>query len=95
LILLSSLPNEDYESFVLTLIGDKQSLSYNEAFFALVNHELRRKDKVSSNSTSTEALTLKDKSFNRKGKSDRERLKSRADFKNLKNQYALCKEIGH
>ena len=37
LILLSSLPHEDYETFVLTLINNKQSLSYNEVSFALVN----------------------------------------------------------
>ena len=45
LILLSSLPDEDYETFILTLINGKQSLSYNEISFALVNHELRRKKK--------------------------------------------------
>jgi len=46
LILLSSLPEKDYETFVLTLINNKQALSYNEVFFsALVNHKLRRKDK--------------------------------------------------
>jgi len=38
LILLSSLLDEDYETFVLTLINVKQSLSYNEIFSALVNH---------------------------------------------------------
>jgi len=43
--LLSSLPNEDYETIVLTLINGKQSLNYNEVSSALVNHELRRKDK--------------------------------------------------
>ena len=37
-ILLSSLLDEDYETFVLTLINVKQSLSYNEIFSALVNH---------------------------------------------------------
>jgi len=42
LILLSSLPDRDYETFVLTLISGKQSLCYNEFFSALVNHELRR-----------------------------------------------------
>jgi len=42
LILLSSLPDEDYETFVLTLINDKQSLGYHEVSSALVNYELRR-----------------------------------------------------
>mgnify|MGYP001007193546 CR=1 FL=1 len=51
LILLSSLPNEDYETFVLTLISDKQFLGYNEGSSTLINHKLRRNDKESSNST--------------------------------------------
>jgi len=37
---LSSLPDEDYETFVLTLINDKQSLSYNKVSSAIVNYEL-------------------------------------------------------
>jgi len=42
LILLSTLSDKDYESFVITLINGKQSLSYNEISSALVYHELRR-----------------------------------------------------
>ena len=45
LIVLSSLPNKDYETFFHTLISGKQSLNYNEVSSTLVNHELRRKDK--------------------------------------------------
>jgi len=45
LVLLSSLLDEDYESFVLSLINGKQILNYNEVSSALVNHELKRKDK--------------------------------------------------
>jgi len=45
LILLSSLPNEDYGTFVLILIKGKQSFSYNDVSSALVNHELRKKIK--------------------------------------------------
>ena len=46
LILLNSFPDEDYETFILTLINGEQSLDYNEAFSALVNHKLRRKDPI-------------------------------------------------
>jgi len=53
LILLSFVLDEDFETFVLTLINSKQSLGYNEVSSTLVNHELRMKDKESSNSTST------------------------------------------
>ena len=49
LILLSSLLDNDYETFDITLINGKQSLSYNEVSITLVNHELRQKDKESSN----------------------------------------------
>jgi len=60
LILLSSLPDEAYETFVLTLINKRISLSYNEVTAALVNLELRRKDKECYTSdTSAEVLTAK------------------------------------
>ena len=83
LILLSSLLNEDYETFILTLINGKQSLSYNEVSSALVNHKLRKEDKESSNITSTEALTV-GISSSRKGKGDYDILKFRAGFRDLK-----------
>ena len=50
LILLSSLPDEGNETFVLTLINGRTSFSYNEITAALVNLELRRKDKECSTS---------------------------------------------
>jgi len=85
--------DDNYKTFILTLINDKSSLSYDEVLAALVNHELRQNDKESSNSTSTEASTVREKSFNRKGKSDHGRSKSKNDLK--KKHYAFCKEEGH
>ena len=41
LILLSSLPDEEYKTFVLTLINEKASLSYNDVSTALVNHKFK------------------------------------------------------
>ena len=70
LILFGSLLDDDYETFILTLINGKQFLSYNEMSVALVNHELRQKDKESSNSTSAEALTARERSSNREDKDD-------------------------
>ena len=61
LTLLSSLSDDDYETFIITLINDKQSLGYNKVSDVLVNHKLRWKDKESSNSTSVEALTVREK----------------------------------
>jgi len=50
LILLSSIPEEEYETFSFTLINNKQFIGYSEVSSALVNHEQRKKDKESSNS---------------------------------------------
>ena len=48
LILLSSHHDEGYETFVLTLINGRISLSCSEVTTALVNLELRRKNKECS-----------------------------------------------
>ena len=97
LILLNSLSDEEYETFTLTLINGRQTLKYSEVSAALVNYEVRRQDRLSSSgSISAEALAVRDKSSNRKGKGDRGRSKSRLDFRDLKkNQCAFCKELGH
>ena len=96
LILLNSLPDENYETFVLTLSNGKQSLGYHEVSSALINHELRRKDKESSKSTSAEALTVRGTSSNRKDKDDHGRSKFRPGFRDLeKNQCTFCKDLGH
>ena len=85
LILLNSLPDEECEIFILTLINGKHTLNYSDVSATLVNYEMRRKDKqFSFNSTSVEALTVRDKGSNRKGKGERERSKSRPDFRDLK-----------
>jgi len=42
IFLLNSLPEKEYETFILTLINGRQSLNYNEVFAALVNYEVRR-----------------------------------------------------
>ena len=96
LIFLSSLPNDEYETIVLTLINDKSSLSYDEVSAAPVNHELRRKDKKSSSSTSIEVLIARGRSSNWKGKGDLEKSKSKFNNRNLrKDQCAFCKENGY
>jgi len=46
-ILLNSLPEEEYETFTLILINGKQTLNYSEVSAALVNYEVRRHDKFS------------------------------------------------
>ena len=37
IFLLNSLPDEEYATFVLTLINDKQTLNYNDVSTVLVN----------------------------------------------------------
>jgi len=72
-ILLNSLPKEEYEIFTLTLTYGRQSLNYNEVPAALVNYEVRRHDQLFySESTTVEALAVRGRSFNRKGRGDRE-----------------------
>jgi len=78
LILLNSLPEEEYETFTLTLINDRQTLNYREVLATLVNYKVRRQDiPSSSEGTSAEALAVRGRSSNRKGRGDYERAKSR------------------
>lgn len=44
LILLNYLPNDKYETFVLTLINEKSSLCYNEVTTTQVNYDLRTRN---------------------------------------------------
>ena len=62
-----------------------------------MSYEVRRQDILSSSgNTRAEALAVRGRSSNRKGRGDQERSKSRSGFRDLKrNQCALCKELGH
>ena len=81
IILLNSLPDEEYETLTLTLINGRQTLNYNEVSAALVNYEVRRQDRLSSHgSTSAEALAIRGRDSNRKGKGDYGRSMSRRGF---------------
>ena len=79
------------------MINGKQTLNFSDVLTAFVNYEVRRQDKLSSSEgTSAEALVIRGRSSNRKGKGDRGRSKSRSGFRDLKkNQCAFCKELGH
>ena len=84
-ILLNSLPQKEYETFTLTLINGRKSLSYSEVSAALVSYEVRRQDKLSSSgSTTAEALAVRGRSSNRKGRGNQGRSKSRSGFRDLK-----------
>ena len=64
-VILYSLSDAEYETFVLTLINDKQILNYSVMSDALVNYEVKRKYKQSSsNGTSAEALTVSGRGSN-------------------------------
>jgi len=96
-ILLSSLPDEGYEIFVLTLINGRTSLRDSEVTIALVDLELRRKDEESLGGASAETLTVKERSPNQRG-GYRGRSKSRSRYRNrslTRDQYAICKQTGH
>jgi len=84
-ILLNFLSKKEYETFTLILINRRQILNYSEVSAALVNYQVRRHDRLSSSeSTTTEALTVRGKSSNRKGRGDRGRSKSISSFRSLK-----------
>jgi len=71
IILLNSIPQEEYETFILTLINGRKSLNYNKVFAALVNYEARRQDRLSSSeSTTAEALAVRGRSSIRTGRGD-------------------------
>ena len=75
MILLNSLPHEEYETFILTLINGKQTLNYSDVSAKLINYEMRRKDKkTSSNGITTEVMIASGMSTNhRKGKREFEK----------------------
>ena len=79
------------------MINGRQTLNYSEVSTALVNYEVRRQDRLSSSrSTTVEALMVRCRSSNRKGRGDQGRLKPRSCFRDLKrNQCTLRKEVGH
>ena len=91
-ILLNSLPREEYEAFTLTFLNGRQSLNDDEVSAALVSYKVRRQDRLSSSgSTTAEALEVRGRSSNRKRRDDRGKSKSRSGLRNLKkNQCALC-----
>ena len=87
IILLNSLPEEEYETFTLILINERKSLNYNEVSAALVNYEVRRQDRLSSSgSTTAEALATRGRSSNQKGRDDQGRSKSRSNFRDLNEE---------
>jgi len=90
-ILLNSLLNEEYDTVVPTSINSKQTLNYSDVSAALVNYEVKRKNNQSSSkSDSAEVLTIRGRSSSKKSKSDRERLKSRLGFRDLKKNNMPC-----
>ena len=73
MILLNSLLEKEYETITLTLINGRQTLNYSEVSVALVNYKVRRQDRLSfSGSTTAEALAVRGRSSNRKGRGDQE-----------------------
>jgi len=70
MILLNFLPDEEYETFILILINSKQTLKYSDVSAALINYEVRKKNKQSSSkSDSAKELTKRGWSLVRRAKS--------------------------
>ena len=45
-ILLNSLPREEYETFTLTLVNGRKTFNYSKVLAALVNYKVRRQDRL-------------------------------------------------
>ena len=70
-ILLNSLPEEEYETFTLISINGRKFFNYSEVSAALVSYKVRRQDRLSSSgSTTAEPLAVRGRSSNRKGRGD-------------------------
>ena len=67
LVLLSSLPDDEYETFVLTLINGRSAWKFNKVAAALVAYDERRKDKQIAHSSSGEVLSTRGRSPTRGG----------------------------
>ena len=52
-ILLNSLPEEEYETFALTLINGRKSLDCSKVSATLVSNEVRGHDRLSSSESTT------------------------------------------
>ena len=84
LILLSSLSDEGYETFVPTLINGRTLPIYSKVTTSLVNLELRRKDERSLNITPVEVLIVTGRSpKQRRENHDRSKSKSRYGNRSL------------
>ena len=80
LILLNFLPDEEYETFILTLINGKQTLSYSEVSAALINYKVKRKDKQSSQWYISRGIKGKRQGFQSEGQTRAWEIKVEARF---------------
>ena len=84
-ILLGTLPDEEYDTFMLTLLNERSSLIYSKVTNTLTNYDLRRKDKETfRTSTSGETLSMRGRSPYPRG-GNRSRSKSRGHHQLTKN----------
>ena len=99
LILLNSLP-DSYDHLATTLIYGKDTIIFEEVSNALMNHEVRYKDKKAQNTTS-DALVVRGRSSEKRRFSDRRRSQSRprGNSQNRKglerDECAFCHNKGH
>ncbi|XP_020266328.1 uncharacterized protein LOC109841800 [Asparagus officinalis] len=59
MLLLCSLPDDEFSTFVLTMINGRTTVSYKEVTSALVNYELRKNDSEPSEKASGDALAVR------------------------------------
>ena len=91
MLLIGSLP-DDLHYFYISLIHGKDKLYFEEVFYALLNNEIRKKDKKEHRDESMEALTVSMRSRNKKS---RKMEKSRSQSRLSKDVCAFCYEKGN
>ncbi|PON97945.1 Zinc finger, CCHC-type [Trema orientale] len=91
ILLIRSFPNK-LDHLCITLLYEKEKLSFDEVSAILYNHEIRKKDQKENRDIPTETLTTRGHSQSHKQeKKGRSRLKGRPG----KDECAFCHEKGH
>lgn len=98
LLLLNSLPDA-YDHLATTLLYGKDTIKFDEVSNALMNYEVRHKDKYDSTSSTLEALVVRGRSLERKRFGGRKKSGSRGTSKDKKrlgrDECAFCHNKGH
>ena len=92
ILLIGSLPNE-LDHLCIIIIHGKDKLSFKEVCYALLNYEIRKKDKKYYWDKSVKALTVRGRSQNKKWKK-MGKLRPKSDWKKMSVPFVMRIGIG-